>query len=53
MVVLCPIILQLIFLFGIPQVITTNQGREFHNSLNQEMTTALGIQHSLTTAYSA
>ena len=49
--VLCPILLQLFFLFRIPRVITTDQGREFHNSLNREMTTALGIQHRLTTVY--
>lgn len=39
------------FLFGIPRVITTDQGREFKNTLNTELTTALGIQHRLTTAY--
>ena len=38
-------------MFGIPWVITTGQGKEFHNSLNGEVMNALGIQHSLTTTY--
>ena len=36
---------------GIPRVITTDQGSEFRNRLNKEMTTLLGIEHRLTTAY--
>ena len=36
---------------GIPKVITTDQGSEFRNHLNKEMTTLLGINHRLTTAY--
>ena len=38
-------------MYGIPRVITTDQGKEFHNLLNREMMDALGIQHRLTTTY--
>ena len=36
---------------GIPKVITTDQGKEFNNSLNKELTNKLQIQQRLTTAY--
>lgn len=36
---------------GIPSVITTDQGTEFRNKLNDELTSILGIKHRLTTAY--
>ena len=36
---------------GLPNVITTDQGREFRNSLNEELTNTFGIEHRLTTAY--
>ena len=36
---------------GIPSVITTDQGREFHNRVNSELMKILGIDHRLTTAY--
>ena len=36
---------------GIPQVITTDQGKEFNNSLNKELMKTLQIQKRLTTAY--
>ena len=34
-----------------PNVITTDQGREFRNNLNEELTNTFGIEHRLTTAY--
>ena len=37
--------------FGIPRVITSDQGREFHNTLDNEVMTLLGIDHRLTTPY--
>ena len=43
--------LQLFFVMGIPSVITTDQGREFHNRVNSELMKILGIDHRLTTAY--
>ena len=36
---------------GIPVVVTTDQGREFHNQVNKELMNVFGIQHRLTTAY--
>ena len=36
---------------GLPAVITTGQGKEFRNKLNQELTEKFGIKHQLTTAY--
>lgn len=36
---------------GFPCVITTDQGKEFHNKFNSEMTRTFGIQHCLTTPY--
>ena len=42
---------QLFMRMGLPQVVTTDQGREFNNHLNKEMMTALNINHRLTTAY--
>ena len=38
---------------GIPRVITTDQGSEFRNKLNEELNGVLGIKHQLTTAYHA
>ena len=35
----------------IPRVITIDQGFEFRNMLNREITALLGIEHLLTTAY--
>lgn len=43
--------MQLFFVMGIPAVITTDQGREFRNKVNSELTSAFGIDHRLTTAY--
>ena len=43
--------LQLFFIVGLPNVITTDQGREFRNNLNEELTNTFGIEHWLTTAY--
>ena len=36
---------------GLPQVLTSDQGKEFVNQLNDELMDALGITHHLTTAY--
>ena len=36
---------------GIPKILTTDQGSEFKNNLNDEMMKLLGIKHHLTTAY--
>ena len=36
---------------GLPAVITTDQGSEFKNQLNDEMTKILNIRHHLITAY--
>lgn len=43
--------LQLFFVMGIPAVLTTDQGREFRNNVNAELTRTFGIDHRLTTAY--
>ena len=36
---------------GLPSVITTDQGREFHNQLNSHLTEMFGIDHRMTTPY--
>jgi len=36
---------------GLPQVLTTDQGSEFVNQLDDELMTKLGIDHRLTTPY--
>ena len=36
---------------GIPQVLTTDCGREFKNALDKELMKLLGIHHHLITAY--
>lgn len=36
---------------GLPSVITTDQGKEFHNAVNAELMDVLGIEHRMTTAY--
>ena len=36
---------------GLPQVLTSDQGGEFVNKLNDELMKILGIKHHLTTAY--
>ena len=36
---------------GIPKVLTTDQGSEFKNHLNEELMQHLKIRHHLTTAY--
>lgn len=41
----------LFYLMGIPSVITTDQGREFHNHLNEVLMETFGIDHQLTTPY--
>lgn len=37
--------------FGIPKVITTDQGSEFNNNLDRNMMKMLNINHRLTTPY--
>ena len=36
---------------GLPQVVVSDQGREFNNQLDTQMMTLLGINRRLTTAY--
>ena len=36
---------------GIPRVLTSDQGTEFHNQINEELTTLLKVDHRLSTAY--
>ena len=36
---------------GIPRILTTDQGSEFRNRLNDEMMKLLNTKHHLTTAY--
>ena len=38
-------------ILGIPAVITTDQGKEFHDKLNKGFEIEMGIDHRLTTAY--
>ena len=42
---------QLFMTLGLPRVVTSDQGREFNDSINQELMSLLGITHRLTTAY--
>ncbi len=51
LVLLCLYFMQLFLIIGILAVMTTDQGREFHNAVNAELMSALGIDHWLTTAY--
>ena len=37
--------------FGLCRVVTSDQGKEFNNNLNEELMKLLGIQHRLTTPY--
>ena len=37
--------------FGIPRVVTTDQGSEFNNKLDSELMTLLNVDHCLTTPY--
>ena len=48
---LCTLFLRIFMRMGLPQVLTTDQGMEFHNQLNEELMRSLGIKHHLTTAY--
>ena len=36
---------------GLPAIITTDQGKEFHNAVNLELMDVLGIDYRMTTAY--
>ena len=42
---------QLLFVLGLPSVITTDQGREFQNEVNAALMTTFGIKHRLTMVY--
>ena len=44
-------LMQIFMRMGIPRILTSDQGREFKNSLNEEMMQLLGIKYHLTTAY--
>ena len=35
--------MQLFLVMGIPSVVTTDQGREFYNKLNKQLTDGFGI----------
>ena len=37
--------------FGLPRVITSDQGGEFNNDLDSELMKLMGIDHRLTTPY--
>ena len=43
--------LQVFMRMGIPQVVVSDQGREFNNALNDELAKTLGISRRLTTPY--
>lgn len=43
--------LQIFFLMGIPAALTTDQGSEFRNQLNDSLMKKLGISHCLTSCY--
>lgn len=43
--------MQLFLLMGLPAVITTDQGKEFHNEVNRLLMEYYHIDHCLTTAY--
>ena len=43
--------LQAFMQMGIPRVPTSEQGTEFHNQINEELTTLLKVDHRLSTAY--
>ena len=38
-------------MFGLPKVITSDQGGEFHNNLDDQLMAMLGIDHRLSTPY--
>ena len=43
--------MQLFMRMGVPQVIVSDQGREFNNALNDDIAKQLGIRRRLTTPY--
>ncbi len=43
--------MQVFMMFGLPRVITSDQGWEFHNDLDDRLMAMLGIQHRLSTPY--
>ena len=38
-------------MFGLPRVITSDQGREFNNALDSRLMEMMGVEHRLTTPY--
>ena len=46
-----PFLSQLFYLMVLPTVMTTDQGKEFHNRVNDELVKVFGIKHRLTAAY--
>ena len=38
-------------MFGLPRVITSDQGSEFNNALDLRLMEMLGVEHRLTTPY--
>ena len=47
----CVLLLQLFFVMGLPAVLTTDQGKEFHNEINRLLMDSFQIDHRLTIAY--
>ena len=45
------ILLQLFMQFGLPKVITSDQGSEFNNNLDKKLMKMINIDHRLTTPY--
>lgn len=43
--------MQLFFTMGLPVVITTDQGKEFHNQFDKQMMQAFGVTYRMTTPY--
>ncbi len=46
-----PAILAHFYTFGVPQILLTDGGREFRNSLQKQIWEAWGIRHDVTTPY--
>ena len=44
-------LVQFFLVMGLPAVITTDQGREFHNKVNAHLMDVFGVKHRMTTPY--